>query len=152
MAVAVEANSPLAEQLTNLVQPKLVDMGWTTGGFDDSALTEYIILMLVNGKTQEQIATELSNDLLNLGPEDSGASLFAGWLFEQVNNLASGANGNLAAGDGSSWPAHEQATGIGVVSDGGQAQATDGGAQDADMDDAMDAVQGNMCVQSRFPF
>jgi hypothetical protein len=68
MAVQVTLNTPLAEALNNVVQPKLVDVGWSIGGLDDSALSEYIILMLVNGKTQDQIASELSNDLLNLGP------------------------------------------------------------------------------------
>lgn len=87
MAVEVSLNTPLAEALSNVVQPKLTEVGWSTGGLDDSALTEYIILMLVNGKTQEQIAAELSNDLLNLDPEDSGATEFAGWLFQQVETL-----------------------------------------------------------------
>ena len=87
MAVEVTLNSPLAEALSNVVQPKLSEVGWSTGGLDDSALTEYIILMLVNGKTQEQIAAELSNDLLNLEPEDTGAIEFARWLFNQVEEL-----------------------------------------------------------------
>ena len=80
MAVSLQANTPLAEQLSGIVQPKLVDIGWSSAG-DDSALAEYIILMLVNGKTQDQIASELSTDLLNLGPEDSGAYALAKWLF-----------------------------------------------------------------------
>ena len=91
--VEVTLNSPLAEALGNVVQPKLSEVGWSTGGLDDSALTEYIILMLVNGKTQEQIAAELSNDLLNLEPEDSGAIEFASWLFGQVEQLSIQLNG-----------------------------------------------------------
>lgn len=93
MAVEVTLNSPLAEALSNVVQPKLSEVGWSTGGLDDSALTEYIILMLVNGKTQEQIAAELSNDLLNLEPDDSGAIEFATWLFNQVEELHVQMNG-----------------------------------------------------------
>lgn len=93
MAVEVALNTPLAEALGNVIQPKLTEVGWSTGGLDDSALTEYIILMLVNGKTQEQIAAELSNDLLNLEPDDSGAIEFAGWLFQQVELLQSQLNG-----------------------------------------------------------
>ena len=85
MAVQVVGNSPLAQALQNVVQPKLVEVGW--GGVDDSTLAEYIILMLVNGKTQDQIASELSNDLLGLGPDDHGAIDFSQWLFEQVNLL-----------------------------------------------------------------
>ena len=93
MAATLQANTPLAEQLSSIVQPKLVDIGWSSGSGDDAALAEYIILMLVNGKTQDQIASELSNDLLNLGPEDSGARDFASWLFEQVELLTTAAKG-----------------------------------------------------------
>ncbi|KAL8797729.1 MAG: hypothetical protein Q9195_000081 [Heterodermia aff. obscurata] len=102
MAVEVTLNSPLAEALSNVVQPKLSEVGWSTGGLDDSALTEYIILMLVNGKTQEQIAAELSNDLLNLEPEDTGAIEFARWLFNQVEELhvqmTGGTNSQIQSG------------------------------------------------------
>ena len=91
-AVEVALNTPLAEALSNVVQPKLSEVGWSTDG-DDSALSEYIILMLVNGKTQEQIASELSNDLLSLPPEDTGAIEFASWLFHQVQILNNQLNG-----------------------------------------------------------
>jgi hypothetical protein len=87
MSVQVNLDTPLAEALNAAIQPKLVEVGWSTGGADDSALSEYIILMLVNGKTQDQIASELSGDLLNLGPDDPGARDFSQWLFEQVENL-----------------------------------------------------------------
>lgn len=93
MAIEVTLNTPLADALSNVVQPKLSEVGWSTGGLDDSALGEYIILMLVNGKTQEQIASELSNDLLSLDPEDSGAADFARWLFDQVESLNEQING-----------------------------------------------------------
>lgn len=87
MAVEVALGTPLADALQNVVTPKLVEAGWSTGAADDSALSEYIILMLVNGKTQEQLASELSNDLLGLGPEDPGPIDFSRWLFEQVEIL-----------------------------------------------------------------
>ena len=93
MSVSVELNTPLAEALNNVVQPKLVEVGWSTGGGDDSALAEYIILMLVNKKTQEQIAAELANDLLGLGPDDTEAVDFSRWLFEQVEALNRQLNG-----------------------------------------------------------
>lgn len=93
MVVEVSLNTPLAEALSTVIQPKLVDVGWSTGGVDDSALSEYIILMLVNGKTQDQIATELSGDLLNLGPDDPGAIEFSAWLFRQVEALDKQING-----------------------------------------------------------
>ncbi|KAI9840734.1 MAG: hypothetical protein M1837_001357 [Sclerophora amabilis] len=94
MAVEVTLNTPLADALSSVIQPKLVEVGWSTGGQDDeTALAEYIILMLVNGKTQDQIAAELSGDLLNLGPDDPGAVDFSRWLFEQVEILDSQLNG-----------------------------------------------------------
>lgn len=88
MSVEVSLDTPLAEALNAAIQPKLVEVGWSTGGVDDSALAEYIILMLVNGKTQDQIAAELSGDLLNLGPDDPGARDFSQWLFQQVEYLS----------------------------------------------------------------
>ncbi|KAK2736788.1 hypothetical protein FQN57_000560 [Myotisia sp. PD_48] len=93
MGISVELNTPLAAALNDVVQPKLVEVGWSSGGGDDSALAEYVILMLVNGKTQEQIAAELSNDLLSLGPEDTEAAEFSKWLFQQVELLDKQLNG-----------------------------------------------------------
>lgn len=88
MAVEVALGTPLAEALSNVVQPKLVEVGWS--GEDDTSLAEYIILMLVNGKTQEQIASELAQDLL---PDGEGTVEFAQWLFDQVTRLKDGPGG-----------------------------------------------------------
>ena len=143
MAVEVALNTPLAEALSNVVQPKLSEVGWSTGGLDDSALGEYIILMLVNGKTQEQIAAELSNDLLNLGPDDTGATDFAKWLFEQVNIL----NGQL---NGPPTPQAQQSQVIpsyideGSLLRDGNRQPNGGRGTDADMGEAMDGVQNGV--------
>lgn len=93
MTAVVAVGTPLAEALSNVIQPKLVEMGWSSDGGDDSALTEYVILMLVNGKTQEQIAGELSNDLLGLGEGDTQALDFSRWLFDQVETLDQQING-----------------------------------------------------------
>ncbi|KAL8907046.1 MAG: hypothetical protein Q9207_001658 [Kuettlingeria erythrocarpa] len=146
MSIEVSLNTPLADALSNVVQPKLTEIGWNTGGLDDSALGEYIILMLVNGKTQDQIAAELSNDLLSLGPEDTGATDFATWLFEQVHTL----NAQI---QGSSAPQEQQLSQGQVNGDGqmrddnGQLEASSG--HDADMGEAMDDVQnGSMYVLS----
>lgn len=125
MSVEVVMESPLAHALNNAIQPKLVEVGWSTGGGDESALSEYIILMLVNGKTQDQIATELSGDLLNLGPDDPGARDFSKWLFEQVDVLSSQLSGN------------------GTGADSGE-QGDINGTQDADMGDASEAGSTNV--------
>lgn len=87
MSIEVVIDSPLAQALHAAIQPKLVEVGWSAGGSDDTALSEYIILMLANGKTQEQIAAELSGDLLSLGPDDPGALEFSQWLFQQIQLL-----------------------------------------------------------------
>lgn len=142
-AVEVALNTPLAEALSNVVQPKLSEVGWSTGGLDDSALGEYIILMLVNGKTQEQIAAELSNDLLNLGPDDTGATDFAKWLFEQVHTLNDQLNGLPASQisqvqQGQAIPSYVDE---GSLPRGGSRQPNDGGGADADIGEAMDGVQ-----------
>jgi nuclear polyadenylated RNA-binding protein NAB2 len=130
MSVEVVLDSPLAQALNSAIQPKLVEVGWSTGGADDSALSEYIILMLVNGKTQDQIAAELSGDLLNLGPDDPGARDFSQWLFQQVDVLNSQQNG----GDG----------GL-LVADSGSAQEhSANGGQDADMGDVSDSGDTNV--------
>lgn len=152
MSVSLELNTPLADALSNVVQPKLVEVGWSTGGLDDSALAEYIILMLVNGKTQQQIAAELSNDLLSLSPDDSGAMEFAKWLWDQVETLNQQLNGNpIPPNDSMAQQIETQAIPSFTSPENlrslrrGSKQAGASGGQDAEMSDAMDGVQnGNM--------
>ena len=147
MAVEVTLNTPLADALSDVVQPKLSEMGWSTGGLDDSALGEYIILMLVNGKSRDQIAAELSNDLLNLEPENSGAIEFSSWLFEQVDLLNAQLNGSATS---QSTQAHPTQNSVSLPESGRLSQQNikqldSGGTPDADMTEAMDGVQeGNM--------
>ena len=150
MAVEVALNTPLAEALSAVVQTRLSEVGWTTGGLDDSALGEYIILMLVNGKTQEQIAAELSTDLLSLPPDDPGAAEFAKWLFHQteaLNNQLNGVPPSVApqAQSLQAIPSYEdQGTSIRGTA---TRQFGDAGGEDADMAEAMEGTQdGPMCV------
>lgn len=136
MTTAVAVGTPLAEALGNVIQPKLVEMGWSSDGGDDSALTEYVILMLVNGKTQEQIAGELSNDLLGLGEGDTQALDFSRWLFEQVEVLNQHLNGGGAPM--SNEAASTQGISSAVQHENGFAQpeGADGNEQNMDMTDA----------------
>ena len=136
MAVEVTLNTPLAEALSNVVQPKLSEVGWSTGGLDDSALGEYIILMLVNGKTQDQIAAELSNDLLNLPPDDTGATDFARWLFEQVEVLDHQLHGVQVHSQGQSALSHQET----MLSRSDNEQVNDGENADTNMGDVMDGI------------
>lgn len=138
-AVEVALNTPLAEALSNVVQPKLSEVGWSTDG-DDSALSEYIILMLVNGKTQEQIASELSNDLLSLAPEDTGATEFASWLFSQVQSLNSQLNGGPPPQQ-QHLHAAQTTDDRGISIRGQGIQNEDPSAGNVEMSDAMDGVQ-----------
>lgn len=93
MLPPITQDSPLAAAVANAIQPKLVEMGWSTDDGQESALIEYIVLMLVNGKTQEQLATELSNDFLGLDEGDTQALEFSRWLFAQVEILNQQING-----------------------------------------------------------
>lgn len=137
MTTAVAVGTPLAEALGNVIQPKLIEMGWSSDGGDDSALTEYVILMLVNGKTQEQIAGELSNDLLGLGEGDTQALDFSRWLFEQVDVLNQQLNGGGP-------PMSSEAVAVPVAQQDGfsQPQGTDGNDQNMEMTDDGDANDG----------
>ena len=103
-AVEVPSGSPLAEALQNIIQPKLAEQGWSSGTGDDSALSEYIILMLSNPKTQEQVAEELASDLLSLQPGDESAVEFSRWLFEQIHSLNAQLNGGPAPGQQTNAP------------------------------------------------
>ncbi|KAH6895198.1 hypothetical protein B0T10DRAFT_557430 [Thelonectria olida] len=100
MAIEVSLNTPLGDALISAIQPKIVEVGWGTGGADDQALAEYVVLMLGNNQTQEQIASELSSDLLNLGPDDPSTHEFTKWLFEHLEHLDRQINGgdNAMAG------------------------------------------------------
>ena len=88
----VSLDTPLAEVLSNVVQNKITEIGWAQD--DDTSLAEYIVLMLANGKTQDQIASELAGDLLQ---DSEGIPEFAQWLFEQVNALKNSTQSNAPA-------------------------------------------------------
>ncbi|KAI0898653.1 hypothetical protein F4806DRAFT_368656 [Annulohypoxylon nitens] len=133
MAVEVVMNTPLADALNQAIQPKLVEVGWGTGGAEDSALSEYIILMLVNGKTQDQIAAELAGELLGLGPDDPSARDFAKWLFHEIESLDSQLNGGSAQSESASggvsqnvMPSAEQDADMGMSVDGPELNAPTG--------------------------
>jgi nuclear polyadenylated RNA-binding protein NAB2 len=89
----ISLDTPIAEALSNSIHGRLVQEAWTQD--DDTALAEYIVLMLANGKTQSQVASELAGELL---PDAQGTDEFSKWLFDQVNILS----GN----DGPAEPQH----------------------------------------------
>ncbi len=120
MPVEVALNTPLAEALHAEIQPKLVEVGWGSGDPSDTILSEYIILMIVNGKTQDEIAAELSGDLLNLGPDDPTTREFSRWLFEQIDVQNSKINGDAMAvsQDDSTAMVEDQEMDINIVTEG----------------------------------
>ena len=87
----IQLETPLADALSTVVHSKITEAGWSQE--DDTSLAEYIILMLVNGKTQQQVASELQSDLL---PDVEGIPEFAQWLINQVETLRSTSSNNDA--------------------------------------------------------
>ena len=81
----ISLETPLAEQLNAIVHQKITEEGWSTE--EDTSLAEYIVLMLVNGKTQDQISSELASELLQ---DVDGIPQFAQWLSDQVVLLKNG--------------------------------------------------------------
>ena len=127
------------------MQTKLVEVGWSTDGLDDSALSEYIILMLVNGKTEEQIAAELSSDLLSLPPDDTGAKDFAKWLWNEVDALNRQMHGQPQIANPVEQPQTQAIPSFTGSTNGRRVirQSGASGSQDAEMGEAMDVVQSD---------
>ncbi|KAJ5745136.1 hypothetical protein N7520_010318 [Penicillium odoratum] len=128
MLPTVTQDSPLAAAIATVIRPKLVEMGWSTDDGQEGALIEYIVLMLVNGKTQEQLATELSNDFLGLDEGDTQALEFSRWLFGQVETLDQQINGGPSDSATQQVPSFDGGSGI------------EGNGMDAEMGDASDSI------------
>ena len=80
----IALDSIAAEALSTSVHNRIVQEGWTPE--DDTALAEYIVMMLTNGKTQSQVATELAGELLQ---DAQGTEEFSRWLFDQIGQGSS---------------------------------------------------------------
>lgn len=104
--VEVQLGTPLAEALSQAIQSKFNELGWASGGADE-ALADYIVLMLGNGKTQQEIITELSSDFLGIPSDDPNLGDFVRWVFEQVNII----HANLNGGSDAQAPANDSAMG-----------------------------------------
>ncbi|KAI0160335.1 hypothetical protein GGR57DRAFT_457263 [Xylariaceae sp. FL1272] len=124
MSIELALGTPLANALNKAIQPKLEEVGWA-GSAEDAALSEYIVLMVVNRKSQEEIATELAGDLLGLSSDDPAAVNFAQWLFEQLYSLNEQING-AAPEAGAVTDAMEQDTDMVASADGHQIEAPTG--------------------------
>ncbi|ORY75042.1 hypothetical protein BCR35DRAFT_306468 [Leucosporidium creatinivorum] len=73
-------SSPQGQALQNAIQDKLVSLGWTTEATEDDppVMAEYILVMLGNRKTAEQINDELSSVTTDYDPS------FVTWLFQEL--------------------------------------------------------------------
>ena len=107
--VSVEAGSSLAQQIQRAVQPKLVENGWVAEE-NDTTLSEYVTMMIVNGKNLQGVQSELGGDLLGVGEDDAAVGAFAEWLFQQVQALAgpTAAPVNFPAGTQQQEPESQQ--------------------------------------------
>ncbi|POW06287.1 hypothetical protein PSTT_09150 [Puccinia striiformis] len=70
--------TPAAKKLEAEVQRKLAEFAYSTA--DDVVMAEYVVVMLANAKTPDQITAELSE----LIGEDMYDPAFTTWLFEEV--------------------------------------------------------------------
>lgn len=126
----VALDPSMADSLSAIVHQKIIELGWNQE--DDTSLAEYIVLMLVNGKTQDQIQSELANDLI---PDVEGIPEFTDWLLQQVTRL----KGGSAQPPDQSLFGNQH--GAGLLEQGDEHSATFGNdeipaAYDADMGDA----------------
>lgn len=132
----ITQDSPLAAAVANVIRPKLIEMSWSTDDGQESALIEYIVLMLINGKSQEQLASELSNDFLGLDEGDTQALEFSNWLFGQVQILNQQINGGPEAGSNGAVPGEQNVSAAGLNPEAPGFQVNG----DAEMGDAGDSV------------
>ncbi|KAF9213111.1 hypothetical protein BGZ59_005887 [Podila verticillata] len=70
----IQLGTPMEKELSDLVLAKLTDFGWP----DNDTLANFIVVMVANDKTKEEITSEL-NDIL-----PGQASEFSEWLFERL--------------------------------------------------------------------
>lgn len=121
---SVEAGSGLAAQVQSAVQPKLMENGWVVEE-NDTTLSEYVTMMVVNGKDLQGVMSELGGDLLGVGEDDAAVGEFARWLFEYARTLAAPQQQAQEQSQGQEGQASQQAA----------AQP----AQDAQMEDSANA-------------
>lgn len=90
--MSLDMAAPLAQAIQRAVQPKLIENGWVADD-GDTELSEYITLMITNGKTQQQVVSEVGTELLGVGEDDPAVAELARWLFQQVPVLTTQING-----------------------------------------------------------
>ncbi|KAK4497640.1 hypothetical protein PRZ48_010293 [Zasmidium cellare] len=108
-AYQVDADSELQAKIQAAVQPKLVENGWVDEE-NDNTLSEYVTMMIVNGKDLKGVQAELGGDLLGVGEDDPGVGAFAQWLFETVRQLAAPQQQQQQSGQSGAQEQNQQQT------------------------------------------
>ena len=83
----IAAGTPLASAIQSASQAKLIENGWVAEE-NDTTLSEYVTMMVVNGKDPSGVQAELGGELLGIGEDDPGVVAFAQWLFAEVGRLS----------------------------------------------------------------
>jgi hypothetical protein len=99
MSLEIASQTPLAEAITASLLPKLVEVGWASEASDAGPIAEFVVLMLVNGKSQDGVVEELVN---LTGSDNDSVVSFVEWLFGEVNRLQN--DGGAGAGAGAAGP------------------------------------------------
>jgi hypothetical protein len=131
--MSLDKEAPLAQAIQAAVQPKLIENGWVAEDAD-TELSEYITLMVINGKTQQQVVSEVGTELLGVGEDDPAVAEVARWLFEQVPFLNAQVNGGGQQAVDQSMDAQTQDAQNGApqpISTAQDSQMDDAGASDA---------------------
>lgn len=121
----MQAGSALAEQIQNAAQHKLMEIGWAPEE-SDTTLSEYVTMMLVNGKDHAGVQSELGGELLGVGEDDPGVTDFTKWLFDTVRSIGA-----------SALPPQQQAYDMGATAAEPQVQTSEEAMGDATADSNM---------------
>ncbi|KZO90349.1 hypothetical protein CALVIDRAFT_542754 [Calocera viscosa TUFC12733] len=92
MAVAISMNSPEQAIFQETVKKDMIERGWQAED-DPPTLSEYAVIMLINGKPEDQVDAELSEIIPDY---DFG---FSKWLFDEAERIASGASAPAPAAE-----------------------------------------------------
>lgn len=75
-----------AKRLQDVVQREIARRGWSEGE-EDAVMSEYVLVMVANKKTQEQIESELKDLLGEEQDPEAGVESFVSWLWQEASNI-----------------------------------------------------------------
>ncbi|CEH11693.1 Nuclear polyadenylated RNA binding protein [Ceraceosorus bombacis] len=86
MSLTIEANTPAAQALQTSIQSHLASRGWADK--DDEVMAEYVVVMLSNSKSVDQVTAEMEEIIGN----DFDPRSFGKWLEQEMSRGARDAN------------------------------------------------------------